>query len=207
VQKLSQQGAGLWFVRHAQPLIAPGVCYGALDVPADPKASAAAAAELANSLPLGAQVMHSPLQRCELLVQLIKGLRPDLTYKSDNGIREMDFGQWEGQRWDTIDPVQLKAWTDDFAHYRCGDTGECTADFVRRVHSAVQRMPAGVPAVWISHVGVMRAIVWLREAGLLGLPWAFPGSQHLFQTRLRAHEWPEIALGFGQKLHLEWPLG
>jgi alpha-ribazole phosphatase len=202
-----QQGAGLWLVRHAQPLIAPGVCYGALDVPADPQASAAAAAELALSLPKGAQVFYSPLQRCELLVQHLLGLRPDLTYKKELDIREMDFGDWEGQRWDDIDPEQLKAWTDDFAHYRCGGRGECTADFVRRVHSAVQRMAAGTPTVWVSHAGVMRCIVWLREKDLIGRPWALPGSQRLCQTHLRAHEWPQHALGFGQKLHLEWPLG
>ncbi|MBV8617950.1 MAG: phosphoglycerate kinase, partial [Curvibacter sp.] len=26
----------LWLVRHARQLIAPGTCYGRLDVPADP---------------------------------------------------------------------------------------------------------------------------------------------------------------------------
>jgi alpha-ribazole phosphatase len=204
---MSQQGAGLWLVRHAQPVIASGVCYGALDVPADPEASVTAASELASSLPQGSQVVYSPLQRCELLVHLIKGLRPDLTYQSDHDIREMDFGSWEGQRWDAIDPAQLKAWTDDFANYRCGGTGECTADFVRRVHSALQRVPAGKPMVWISHAGVMRSIVWLRERGLLGPPWAFPDSLRLCQTHLRAHEWPQHVLGFGQRLRLDWPLG
>ena len=29
----------LWVVRHAQPLVAPGICYGALDVTADPAAT------------------------------------------------------------------------------------------------------------------------------------------------------------------------
>ena len=28
----------LWLVRHAAPLVAPGTCYGALDVPADAQA-------------------------------------------------------------------------------------------------------------------------------------------------------------------------
>ncbi len=200
---MSQQHAGLWLVRHAQPVIAPGVCYGALDVPADPQASATAAAELASSLPQAAQVFYSPLQRCELLVQQIKGLRPDLVYKSELDIREIDFGEWEGQRWDDIDAEQLKAWTDDFAHYRCGGTGECTAGFVRRVHSALQRTPVDVPTVWISHAGVMHSIVWLKAQGLMRRPWALPDFQRLCHTHLRAHEWARHALGFGQMLKLD----
>ncbi len=205
MQRVSQQSAGLWLVRHAQPLIAPGVCYGATDVPADPQASAAAAAELASGLPQGAHVYYSTLQRCELLVQYFKGLRPDLVYEPEPDISEMNFGQWEGQRWDAIDLAQLKAWTDDFANYRCGGTGECTADFVQRVHRAVQRMPVDAPTVWVSHAGVMRAIVWLRAQGLLHRPWAF-GSPHLCQIPLHAHAWPQHALGFGQLLRLDWPL-
>jgi alpha-ribazole phosphatase len=200
-----QQSAGLWLVRHAQPLIAPGVCYGALDVPADPEATATAATELAGNLPQAAHIFYSPLQRCELLVQLIKGLRPDLIYKTEPDIREMNFGSWEGQRWDAIHADDLKAWTDDFAHYRCGGTGECTADFVHRVHSAVRRMPADTPTVWVSHAGVMRSIVWLRAQGLMHRPWALPDFQRLCQTHLHAHEWPQHALGFGQALRLDWP--
>lgn len=201
---MSEPHAGLWLVRHAQPVIAPGVCYGALDVPADPQASAAAATELASSLPRGAQVHYSTLQRCEQLVQHFKGLRPDLVYKPEPDIREMDFGDWEGQRWDAIDPAQLKAWTDDFANYRCGGTGECTAGFVQRVHRVLQRMPADAPTVWVSHAGVMRSIVWLRAQRLLHRP-AVLDPQRFCQTHLHAHEWPLHALGFGQMLHLDWP--
>jgi alpha-ribazole phosphatase len=38
----------LWVVRHARPLIAPGVCYGALDVPACPQTIRDAAEALAQ---------------------------------------------------------------------------------------------------------------------------------------------------------------
>ena len=44
-------GARLWLVRHAAPQVAPGTCYGALDVPADPAATQAAARRLAAALP------------------------------------------------------------------------------------------------------------------------------------------------------------
>ena len=71
-------GMTLWLVRHAQPLIAPGTCYGATDVPADAAATQTAARALALALPHGTRVVSSTLQRCELLMQSVQGLRPDL---------------------------------------------------------------------------------------------------------------------------------
>ena len=38
----------LWLVRHAQPLVDAGVCYGRLDVAADPAATVRETAALIN---------------------------------------------------------------------------------------------------------------------------------------------------------------
>lgn len=207
----------LWMVRHAQPLIEGGVCYGALDVAADRTLSLAAATELAAALPVGVQVFSSPLQRCELLVLLLKGLRPDLTYKIEPDLREMNFGQWEGQHWDALDVRALQAWTDDFEHHACGGHGESAGQLVRRVHAALMRCsalggvhvekdgaaPAHVqpPCVWITHAGVMRAVTWLCRSKWAAL-WAQPLGP---QLGLSASDWPRDALGFGQIQRLDWP--
>jgi alpha-ribazole phosphatase len=194
----------LWLVRHAQPLVEPGVCYGAMDVPADPQATALAAAELAATLPARTLIQHSPLQRCELLAQHLIGLRPDLTLKPLADLREMDFGAWEGQRWDDIARVELQDWTDDFANYRCGGTGESTMLLMQRVASLLQgclQRSASLfpdsPTVWITHAGVMRAADWLHQRGLATLDES--------PLCLRAGEWPQRALGFGQVQKLDWP--
>jgi alpha-ribazole phosphatase len=206
----------LWLMRHAQPLLPSGVCYGALDIAADRAASQTAAAELASALPMGVHVHYSPLQRCEQLVPLLKGLRPDLAYKCEPDLREMHFGQWEGQRWDAISPDELKAWTDDFENYACGATGESAGQFVRRVHGAVLRCavvygdkvgdavgdglsatPRYPPTVWITHAGVIRAIAWLRQRSLTGLAPQTLG--------LSAADWPQDAPGFGQIQQVDWP--
>ena len=63
----------LWLVRHAQPLMAPGHCYGALDVPADPAATTHSARQLASAFPQGLIAHYSPLQRCELLAHTLQG--------------------------------------------------------------------------------------------------------------------------------------
>lgn len=173
----------LWLVRHAQPLIAPGVCYGALDVPADEPATERAAQALVDFVPHGCQVICSPLQRCEQLAHVIRGLRPDLMHKTDARLAEMDFGQWEGQRWDALDRRELDGWTDDFAHWRCG-RGESVQGFMARVAGVWDDTQAsGQATVWITHAGVIRAAMLLAQ-----------GTRKV----QRADQWPKDAPGFGE---------
>lgn len=180
----------LWLVRHAQPLVAPGMCYGALDMAADRIATAHAAQALAAELPPGLCVVSSPLQRCEQLSLFLRGLRPDLIYHTDTRLTEMDFGCWEGQRWDVIDPAQLQAWTDHFSNWQCGG-GESVAMFMERVASAWDVWTSlHADLVWITHAGVIRA------AGLLA-----SGQRHL----CRAEDWPVDAPGYGQWCVLDIP--
>jgi alpha-ribazole phosphatase len=190
--------ARLWVVRHARPHVATGVCYGAMDVAADPDSTEHSAHALARTLPSGAIVLHSTLQRCELLALYLQALRPDLTYKSDTRLCEMDFGDWEGRAWDDIPRAEIDAWTTDFSSYRPGG-GDSVASILGRVESAWHAaQSAAMPGdhvardiVWITHAGVARCIAWLQSNP--------PG------TLPRAHEWPQAAPRWG-----EWevrPLG
>ena len=105
--------ARLWLVRHAQPVVAAGTCYGALDVPADAAATQVAAQRLAQALPAGAAAHYSTLQRCELLALATQALQPNLTIHPDARLREMDFGAWEGHAWDSIGQSAIDVWTAD----------------------------------------------------------------------------------------------
>jgi alpha-ribazole phosphatase len=152
----------LWVVRHAQPLIAPGICYGAIDMAADITATQEAAQALAIELPQGATVRCSTLQRCELLAQVLCGLRTDLTLKPEPRLVEMNFGVWEGVAWADIPKAALDAWTADFWHHRFGGT-ESLAELMGRVRSVWDedqgQHAAGHPSVataWIAHAGVAR---------------------------------------------------
>jgi alpha-ribazole phosphatase len=200
----------LRLVRHAKPLIEAGLCYGVLNVAADPEANATAALALAQNLNSVSHVYFSPLIRCAQLSGALQVLRPELHYTSAPEIREMDFGAWEGQRWDAIDPEELKAWTDDFAHYRCGGSGESASIFTWRVYQALQMIGHSANpdthTVWITHAGVMRATVWLRQQGFLS-----QSCRHSYQDYDPAHwdamvaaDWPQDVLDFGQCWQLEW---
>ena len=179
----------LWLVRHAAPLVAPGTCYGALDVPADAQATRAAAERLATALPPGARVAHSTLQRCELLAHDLQALRPDLTFAPDARLREMDFGRWEGLTWNAIGKSAIDAWVAGFATHATGG-GESLAHMLHRVAAALQtarewRNDQGtMDVVWITHAGVARCVAWLQERGESALP--------------RSEDWPVVAPGWGE---------
>lgn len=193
----------LWLLRHAQPLVAPGICYGRLDLAADAAATADCARRLALELPADIRVIASPLQRCAQLAQALLTLRPDLACQTDARLQEMDFGHWEGRAWQDIAPAELAAWTDDFAHYAAGGTGESVTAFMTRVGAAFDALGAAnvsnpqqpaqtlTPAsetptnatLWITHAGVIRA------AGLLA-----QGMRHIAHAR----QWPQQAPGYGQ---------
>ena len=155
----------LWLVRHAQPLVDAGICYGRLDMAADADASAECARQLAALLPAGIRVTTSPLQRCEQLAHVLYVQRPDLAYKTDARLQEMDFGQWEGRAWQAIAPNELEAWTSNFANYSVGHDGENVAAFMARVASAFDALQGqgGADAVWITHAGVIRAVELLAQ--------------------------------------------
>lgn len=173
----------LWLVRHAQPLIEPGVCYGATDVAADEQATLQSARELAQTLPTGVSLVSSPLQRCERLARCLRGLRPDLVYKPDARLVEMDFGCWEGQRWDAVPQPDFDRWMAAFGEHRFGGR-ENVRDFMQRVALAWDETQlVGRDAVWITHAGVIRAATLLAR-----------GVREVDQ----ALQWPRDAPAFGR---------
>jgi len=173
----------LWLVRHAAPQVAPGVCYGALEVPVDPLANEQAARALAPVLPQGVRLCVSPLQRTRQLAQALCTLRPDLRAEVQPHLAEMHFGHHEGQRWDAIDAAALQAWTDDFWHHRFGGV-ESVAELMTRVavlwDAAVR---SGADQVWLTHAGVMRAVQLLAQ-----------GVRRVDA----AAQWPQNACAYGQ---------
>lgn len=127
----------VFLIRHARPLIEPGVCYGRLDVEADAAETQAAARRLAGLLAAhggsggksegGGGVSHpasgsalrivaSPARRCRPLAE---GLAAALgvTARYDERLLEKSFGDWEGRRWDDIDAALIDAWAADLEHF------------------------------------------------------------------------------------------
>ena len=151
----------LWLVRHAAPLVAPGVCYGRLDLRADPEATQQAAQSLARALPTQVAIYSSPLRRCTELAQALLALRPDLRYEQDARLQEMDFGQWEGQAWNALPRSEIDAWANNLHDFAPGG-GESLAAMLARIRAALKESAGDArDQVWISHAGVARCVHWL----------------------------------------------
>lgn len=172
----------LWLVRHAAPCVEAGLCYGRSDIAADPLATQQAAQQMARDLPADVMLVCSPLQRCTQLADALRALHPTLRLRTDARLAEMDFGAWEGMRWEAIGQAAIDVWTRSFATHRPGG-GESVQEFMQRVGQAYdETRQAGRDAVWITHAGVIRA-VRLLHAGV--------------RQVTRADQWPQAAPAFG----------
>ena len=172
-----------WLVRHPRPEVVKGLCYGRLDVPAQPEDTERAAQTLARRLPEGLVLRSSPRQRCLALALRLHALRPDLVLQPPEAwLAEMDLGDWEGRLWAELPEAELTAWTEDFGHYQAGGTGESVGAFLARIEAGLRAERTQTDAqVWITHAGVIRGIHWLLEGRLAssGLPGEAEGETRL----------------------------
>lgn len=82
----------------------------------------------------------------------------------DARLSELDFGAWDGQRWDAINPAEVAAWTDAFAVYAPGG-GESVTQLMARC-AAFLAEHAQDKVCLVAHAGWINAA--LRVAA--GLP-------------------------------------
>lgn len=101
------------FIRHTSVDVPQGVCYGQTDVPLKEsfREEAARTAEQLKEDTFDA-VFVSPLTRCTRLAEYCG-------YKNairDERIMELNFGEWEMQKFDEICDPRLQEWYNDYYH-------------------------------------------------------------------------------------------
>jgi alpha-ribazole phosphatase len=158
-------------IRHPAVAVDTGVCYGHSDVPLvdGPAGSAESlAVHLATlQVPAPRVLLSSPLTRCATVAVAMAGIF-GCACSCDDRLKEMDFGNWELQRWDDIDRALLDAWAADFDGAR-DHGGESVTQFVTRVRTwfdVFSQTRELCPAYIVTHAGVIRVIAAL----VLGLP-------------------------------------
>jgi alpha-ribazole phosphatase len=152
----------LYLVRHPQPELGQGLCYGASDVPVSRGELARVHASLRSAgLPGDLPVYASPLQRCARLAQRLQPAAPVL----DARLAEMDFGRWEMQAWDAIPRAEIDAWAADLLHYRPGGA-ESVLDVARRVAAFLGelRQAGHREALLVCHAGTIRLLSQMHGA-------------------------------------------
>ncbi|CAH2787918.1 MAG: Alpha-ribazole-5'-phosphate phosphatase (EC [uncultured Paraburkholderia sp.] len=150
-------------IRHPAVALDAGVCYGQSDVAlaedADVSASTLTLRLATMQVPAPRVVLSSPLKRCSALAS---ELANDFgcTLSHDDCLKEMNFGDWEAQRWDAIDRELLDDWASNFEHARAHG-GESVTQFVERMRAwldAFAQTRELSPAYVVTHAGVMRMI-------------------------------------------------
>ena len=151
----------LYLVRHPQPEVAPGLCYGSTDLPALDAGIDTALDTLSRLGLHGLPVYSSPLLRCAALARRLSS-----SPAFDVRLVEMNFGAWEMRSWDDIPRAEVDAWTADLLYYRPGG-GESVMDVAARVaafHDEIRK--EGIEqALVICHAGAMRLLASFHLGG------------------------------------------
>lgn len=147
-------------MRHFAPAGGEGLCYGRMDLAPGPGLAPKAHAA---RLPPFARVVTSPLRRCRRLATLLAA-RARVPLAVDAGWAEIDFGAWEGRRWETLPRAEIDAWADDLLHAR-PHGGESVAMLLARIRSALARAGRGGPTLVVTHAGPIRAALVASGGG------------------------------------------
>jgi alpha-ribazole phosphatase len=151
-------------VRHPTPAGTHGMCYGRLDVPlADPDRDIQAIVDLLR-LWRAPVVYTSPAARCRLVAE-----RLSAEVQVDTRLAELDFGAWEGVRWDDIPRAALDAWASDPLGFAPPD-GESGAMLVVRVQSFAHELRA-TPGrrIVVTHGGPLKVLSRLLRGAAVDL--------------------------------------
>ena len=179
----------LHLLRHPQPAIEAGLCYGASDIPADAAALESVLVSLRQAgLPGSLPVYTSPLRRC---AELAHRLHP-ASLHIDARLAEMDFGAWETRPWSDIPRAEVDAWNADLLDYRPGGA-ENVRDVARRVAAFLDALKRS---------GTREALV-VCHAGTIRLLLALQSGESLEQAALHAARTPH-RIGYGELLALEY---
>lgn len=149
----------IYLVRHTETVCEKGVCYGQSDIGlAEP--FEAIFKNILSQLPQEAIIFSSPLQRCVILAEYIQNIIKTISFKKDNRLMEMNFGDWEMKNWNDIPPQQLNPWMEDFVNIAASN-GESFVELHERVGSFLAEIPKEIntPIIIVAHAGIIRSIL------------------------------------------------
>lgn len=159
--------------RHPRPRIAGRICYGRTDVPLAETPELGAEALLAAAADPVERIVSSPLSRALLVARAVSRLT-GAPLRTDDRLREMDFGEWEGRPWSALPRAEIDAWAADTVRYRVPG-GESVADMLGRVRRAWTGIASSeATTLVLCHAGPIRCL--LHVAGGMPLPAALQAS-------------------------------
>lgn len=161
----------LFLVRHPEPEIEKGICYGSSDIPLKPGYEVQLdtfCQTIAPYVQAGriTHVFSSDLQRCRIPAEIIAE-RFFLARTVTPLLRELDFGQWELCSYDELwnHRPEYAQWGDNWQTERTPD-GESLQVLKERVKNFLDAYRAD-RSLCITHAGVMRVMKTLVTGSAL----------------------------------------
>jgi alpha-ribazole phosphatase len=150
----------LVLIRHPPVDVPAGTCYGQQDVPLLPGWESELDALKADIFHPQDLVFSSPSQRCVLPAERW-GTQP--VHCSTN-LMELNFGNWEGKRWNDIPEAELMPWMKNYRVYR-PPGGETLTELWTRVSAWLETCStlSADRVIVFTHAGVIRILVTLIE--------------------------------------------
>ena len=142
----------LYFIRHTSVNVPKGTCYGHTNVRVN-KTFPEEADIVRNKIKEIAfdAVFTSPLSRCVQLTYHC-GFESAIV---DHRLKELNFGDWEMQKWDDIKDPNLQNWFDDWQNIPATN-GESLGDMYRRFSEFIYELPPLAETVAIfTHGGIV----------------------------------------------------
>jgi alpha-ribazole phosphatase len=148
----------LHLIRHTSLNIPSGVCYGQSDVDVSTNFEIECSALISKLDGIQFDAVYaSPLQRCTKLARALNLGEMQV----DDRLKELHFGDWEMQPWESIPRDVFDVWAQDYAHLS-PPNGESftqlyerTKTFTAEVSSRLQGKNVAV----VTHGGVIRAML------------------------------------------------
>lgn len=150
--------------RHPKPQGVQGRCIGQTDVPVDRRK----AKRLAHRIRQHARrhrffaqqkvvVWTSPLRRSFDVGRMLRGW--GWVHQVDARLSEVNFGTWDGQRWDAIAKADIDVWCDNFAGAQPGG-GESVNQLLARCGDFVNEQRSQSTCWVVGHAGWINALAW-----------------------------------------------
>jgi alpha-ribazole phosphatase len=154
----------LVLIRHPQPEVAVGICYGKTDLLLREPASLSAhnlMPQLIENLQAAFHIACSPLTRCKELGMALAAMHPNATIHFDDRLQELDFGSWEMQPWDSIGKAQMDAWiASNFDAIHGGESLQALDERVAAWLQDTQDDYESSQTIWVvAHAGVIRSVL------------------------------------------------
>tara|TARA_B100000575_G_C23116946_1_gene645809 strand:+ start:1445 stop:2044 length:600 start_codon:yes stop_codon:yes gene_type:complete len=145
----------IFVIRHTEVYNPENLCYGNFDIPLM-RNYKNKSKKFFDNLPKDLDKIYtSPSKRC---TDLIKSM--NLKFSEITELRELDFGDWEGKKWDEINQIDLNIWMHDFIN-NSPKNGEKMIDLYYRViqftESIIDLNFSKI--LFVTHAGVIRALL------------------------------------------------